>query len=192
VLPPITGVQQLARSGRLEVASSARRAVVICWARAPRQASNFFPAREKRLDVPQLLAQLRRPRGPASIGRAEAAPCHVLQLLPGQQRAAMAVELTITDFLRGVATGRQPGPHPGAIFGGQGQVRASNGLQQMPGVRRHSVKRDADRVRPLKSWRQISLPLIGQLELTVLLPLVFTANVIVATIVWFVVGSLLR
>jgi hypothetical protein len=41
----------------------------------------------------------------------------------------------------------------------------------------------------------MSLPLIGelgQLELTVLLPLVFTANVIVATTVWFVVGSLLR
>jgi hypothetical protein len=65
----------------------------------------------------------------------------------------------------------------------------------MSGVRRHSVKRDADQVRPLKSWRQISLPLMGgsgQLELTVLLPLMFTANVIVATIVWFVVGSLLR
>jgi hypothetical protein len=65
----------------------------------------------------------------------------------------------------------------------------------MTDEQRHSAKRDADRVRPLKSWRQIGLPLIGelsQLELTVLLPLVFTANVIVATIVWFVVGSLLR
>jgi hypothetical protein len=66
---------------------------------------------------------------------------------------------------------------------------------QMTDARRHSAKRDADRVRPLKSWRQISPPLIGELgklELSLLLPLVFTANVIVATIVWFVVGSLLR
>jgi hypothetical protein len=66
---------------------------------------------------------------------------------------------------------------------------------QMSGAPRNSVKRDADRVRPLKSWRQVRLSLIGelgQLELIVMLPLVFTANVIVATIVWFVVGSLLR
>jgi hypothetical protein len=67
--------------------------------------------------------------------------------------------------------------------------------EQMSGVRRHSAKRDGDRVRPMKSWRQISPPLIGklgQLELGILLPLVFTANVIVATIAWSVVGSLLR
>jgi hypothetical protein len=67
--------------------------------------------------------------------------------------------------------------------------------KQMSDAPRNSVKRDADRVRPLKSWRQIRLSLIGelgQLELIVLLPLVFTANVIVATIAWFVVGWLLR
>jgi hypothetical protein len=47
----------------------------------------------------------------------------------------------------------------------------------------------------LKSRRQISLPLIGelaQLELTVLLLLVLAADVIVATVLWFVVGPLLR
>jgi hypothetical protein len=58
----------------------------------------------------------------------------------------------------------------------------------MSGARRRSAKRDADRSRPSKSWDQISLPLIGelgQLGLTVLLPLVFTANLIVATIGWF-------
>jgi hypothetical protein len=49
---------------------------------------------------------------------------------------------------------------------------------------RNSVKRDADRVRLVGE--------LGQLELTVLLSLVFTANIIVATIAWFVVGSLLR
>ena len=57
------------------------------------------------------------------------------------------------------------------------------------------MKRDADRFRPLKSRRQISLPLIGelgQLELTVLLLLVLAADVIVATVLWFVVGPLLR
>jgi hypothetical protein len=67
--------------------------------------------------------------------------------------------------------------------------------KQMSDAPRNSVKRDADRVRPLKSWRQIRLSLIGelgQLELIVLLPLVFTANVIVATVLWFVVGPLLR
>jgi hypothetical protein len=66
---------------------------------------------------------------------------------------------------------------------------------QMLVAPQNSAKRNADRSRPRKSWRQISLPLIGelgQLELGVLLPLVFTANVIVAAIVWFVVGSLLR
>jgi hypothetical protein len=57
------------------------------------------------------------------------------------------------------------------------------------------VKRDADRFRPLKSRRQISLPLIGELaplELTGLLLLVLAADVIVATLLWFVVGPLLR
>jgi hypothetical protein len=62
----------------------------------------------------------------------------------------------------------------------------------MSGARRYFVKRDADRPRPST---QIGLPQIGeldQLELTVLLPLVFTANVIVGTIVWFVVGLSVR
>jgi hypothetical protein len=57
------------------------------------------------------------------------------------------------------------------------------------------VKRDTDRSRPLKSWHQINLPLIGelgQLELTVLLLLVLAADAIVATVLWFVVGPLLR
>ena len=84
---------------------------------------------------------------------------------------------------------RQPGPRSCAYIGWTG-IRAAGG-EATP--RRHSAKRGADR--PFKSWHQISLPRIGelgQLELTVLLPLVFTANVVVATIVWFVVGSLLR
>jgi hypothetical protein len=62
-------------------------------------------------------------------------------------------------------------------------------------VRRATTFRHAERSRLLKSWHQISLPLIselGRLELSLLLALVFTANVIVATIAWFVVGSLLR
>jgi hypothetical protein len=65
----------------------------------------------------------------------------------------------------------------------------------MPDAPRASVKRDADRVRPVKSRRQISLPLIGELdrlELTILLLLVLAADVIVATVLWFVVGPLLR
>jgi hypothetical protein len=73
----------------------------------------------------------------------------------------------------------------------QGPSCASNGLRQMSGAPRNSVKRDADRSRPLKSWHQINLPLIGelgQLELTVLLLLVLAADAIVATVLWFVVG----
>jgi hypothetical protein len=35
--------------------------------------------------------------------------------------------------------------------------------KQMSDAPRNSVKRDADRVRPLKSWRQIRLSLIGEL-----------------------------
>jgi hypothetical protein len=66
---------------------------------------------------------------------------------------------------------------------------------QMTVAPEHPAKRDADRTRPSKSWRQIRLPLrgeLGKIELSVLLPLVFVGNVIVATIVWYVVGSLLR
>jgi hypothetical protein len=62
----------------------------------------------------------------------------------------------------------------------------------MPVARDNSAKRDD---KALKSWRQVSLPLVGelgQLEFGVLLPLLFAANVIVATIAWYVVGSLLR
>jgi hypothetical protein len=65
----------------------------------------------------------------------------------------------------------------------------------MPVAQEPSAKRDVDKARPLKSRRQVSLPLIGelgQLELGFLLPLLFTANVIVATVVWYVVGSLLK
>jgi hypothetical protein len=52
-----------------------------------------------------------------------------------------------------------------------------------------------DKVRPSKSWRQASLLRNGelcQIELAFLLPLLFAVNVIVATIAWYVVGSLLR
>ena len=67
-------------------------------------------------------------------------------------------------------------------------------LRQMSGARRHSVERDADRVRPSSSLRQINLPLVGELGNMKwrFLLLVLAADVIVATIVWFVVGSLLR
>jgi hypothetical protein len=99
--------------------------------------------------------------------------------------------------------GRHPRPQFCAILGRTGFRAAGppgdrsnpNGLRKMAGARRHSVKRDADRSRPLKSWHQIKLPLIGELgrlELSLLLLLIFTADAIVATIVWFVVGSLLR
>jgi hypothetical protein len=85
----------------------------------------------------------------------------------------------------------------GIIPARRGEQRIiTNGLpKQMSDAPQDSVKRDADRFRPLKSRRQISLPLIrelGQLELTVLLLLVLAADVIVATVFWFVVGSLLR
>jgi hypothetical protein len=89
-------------------------------------------------------------------------------------------------------------PYWGGLFrarGPLGDQSNPNGLRKMAGARRHSVKRDTDRSRPLKSWHQINLPLIGELgrlELSLLLLLVFTANVIVATLAWFVVGSLLR
>jgi hypothetical protein len=65
---------------------------------------------------------------------------------------------------------------------------------QMSGARRHSVKRDGDGTRPQKSWRQIGLALVGELghiELSILL-LVLTADIIAATVVWSIVGSLLR
>jgi hypothetical protein len=40
------------------------------------------------------------------------------------------------------------------------------------------------------TWHQIRLPLIG--ELNVLPLVVFTANIIVATVAWVVVGALLK
>ena len=51
------------------------------------------------------------------------------------------------------------------------------------------IRRDAGRIRPY-TWQQIRLPLIGELDVLPLL--VFTANVIVATVAWVVVGALLR
>jgi hypothetical protein len=105
---------------------------------------------------------------------------------------------------------RQPGPQPAAMLSGLGSSRLGSArrpannhraahrtgcTKQMSDAPRNSVKRDADRFRPVKSRRQISLPLIGELaplELTVLLLLVLAADVIVATVFWFVVGSLLR
>ena len=59
----------------------------------------------------------------------------------------------------------------------------------------HSAKRDADGTRPVKSTRRISVLLFGrmhQIKLSVLVPVVFAANVIVATVAWFVVGLLMR
>ena len=59
----------------------------------------------------------------------------------------------------------------------------------------HSAKRDADGTRPVKSTRRISVPLFGrmrQIKLSVLVPVMFAANVIVATVAWFVVGLLMR
>jgi hypothetical protein len=113
-------------------------------------------------------------------------------------------------FPRDVAMAPQSGPQPAAMLSGLGSSRLGSAKQpannrraahrtgctkQMSDAPRNSVKRDADRFRPLKSRRQISLPLIGelgQLELTVLLLLVLAADVIVATVLWFVVGPLLR
>ena len=48
--------------------------------------------------------------------------------------------------------------------------------------------------RPSKSWPHISLPLIGELgrlESTFLLLLVLAADVIVATVMWFVLAPLI-
>jgi hypothetical protein len=64
---------------------------------------------------------------------------------------------------------------------------APNELHQtMPVAQNDSAKRR------LKSSRQVGLPPLSDLELGVLLPLLFVANVIVATTAWYVVGSLLR
>jgi hypothetical protein len=65
---------------------------------------------------------------------------------------------------------------------------------QMPVTSQHSG-RDADGTRPVKSTRRISVLLFGemhQIKLSVLVPVVFAANVIVATVAWFVVGLLMR
>jgi hypothetical protein len=57
----------------------------------------------------------------------------------------------------------------------------------------HSANGDVDGTRPAKSTRRISVLLFGhQVKLSVLLPVVFAANVIVATVAWFVVGLLMR
>jgi hypothetical protein len=89
----------------------------------------------------------------------------------------------------GVHGGRRGDQRP--IIG----LRIEGPHNPMSGAPRNPLKRDVDRARPSKSWRQIRLPLIGQLgqlELIVVVPLVLTVNVMVATIVWFVVGSLSR
>jgi hypothetical protein len=63
----------------------------------------------------------------------------------------MAVELTITDFLRGVATGRQPRPHPAAILGGRGfPTRGGEATGKMiTGLR---IERVAATVKSLRHW----------------------------------------
>jgi hypothetical protein len=104
---------------------------------------------------------------------------------------------------------RQPGPQPAAMLSGLGSSRLRSArrpannhraahrtgcTKQMLDAPR-IAKRDADRFRPMKSRRQISLPSIGelgQLELIVLLLFVLAADVIVATVLWFVVGPLLK
>jgi hypothetical protein len=47
----------------------------------------------------------------------------------------------------------------------------------------------------MRSIRSISVPLFGemrQIPLSVLLPFVFAANVVVATVAWYIVGFLMR
>src|SRR5262249_6253494 len=100
----------------------------------------------------------------------------------------------VTEFPRDVAQAPQLVRLPAGIIlqGTTVTSRAPNGLYQTMPVARG--QRD-DRVRPSKSRRHITLPLVGdlgQLELGVLLALLFTANVIVATTAWYIVGSLLR
>ena len=65
----------------------------------------------------------------------------------------------------------------------------------MPVAQGDPAKRDVDKARTLKSWRQVSLPRAGEpgrIQVGVLVPLVFAMNVIVAIVVWYVVESLLR
>lgn len=57
----------------------------------------------------------------------------------------------------------------------------------------HSEERDTDS--PVKSTRRIRLPPFGRrhrIKLSVLVPVVFAADVIVAILAWFVVGLLIR
>jgi hypothetical protein len=72
----------------------------------------------------------------------------------------------------------------------------SNELRhQMSVAPQHSARRDADGTRPVKSTRPISVPLFGkmrQIKLSVLLPVVFAVNVVVATVAWYIVGLLMR
>jgi hypothetical protein len=59
----------------------------------------------------------------------------------------------------------------------------------------HSIKRDVDVTRSVKSTRRILVLLFGRMHQTkwsVLVPVVFAVNVIVATVAWFVVGLLMR
>jgi hypothetical protein len=66
---------------------------------------------------------------------------------------------------------------------------------QMSVAPQHSRRRDADGTRPVRSTRPISVPLFGkmrQIKLSVLLPVVFAANVAVAAVAWYIVGLLMR
>jgi hypothetical protein len=65
---------------------------------------------------------------------------------------------------------------------------------QMPVAKEDSAKRDVARTRPTGSPYAGSQRIgeSGNIEVAVLIALVLAANIVVATIVWRVVGSLLR
>jgi hypothetical protein len=75
------------------------------------------------------------------------------------------------------------------------RIQSNELRHQMSVAPQHSAGRDADETRPVRSIRSISVPLFGemrQIPLSVLLPVVFAANVVIATVAWYIVGILMR
>jgi hypothetical protein len=71
-------------------------------------------------------------------------------------------------------------------------VNQPNGLHHMS-VDPHSTKRDAHMTRLTRSWRHRQLIAgLSKTEWSLLLLLVCVTNIIVATVAWYVVGSLMR
>jgi hypothetical protein len=74
------------------------------------------------------------------------------------------------------------------------RIEANELRHQMSVAPQHSARRDTDGTRSV-SKRPISVPLFGKMrriKLSALLPVVFAANVVVATVAWYIVGLLMR